>query len=140
MCATTTEARGTGARRLVLATTVAAALLGGCGGGVSIGIGDDDDDPPRVTLSVAPAQAFAGQPVTLLADARDDYAVAYVAFYRVLPDGSAVRLDPLVGGPPYGLTVALPDSITGNVQFFARAVDDANQFRDSNVVVVTLLR
>lgn len=121
---------------------LAATLLAGCGGGsVGIGIGfGPDDDPPTVALAVSPLQAFPGQTVTLLADARDDFRVAYVAFYLLQPDGSALRLDPLVGGPPYSLSVALPDSPTGTVQFFARAVDDVGQFSDSSVAVVTVLR
>ncbi len=119
---------------------LAAALLAGCGGGVSIGIGiGEDDDPPRVSLVVSPTQAVPGQTVTLLADARDDFGVDYVAFYQVLPSGGARRLD-IVFVPPYQLSVVLPADALNPTQFFARAVDGANQFGDSALATVQVLR
>jgi hypothetical protein len=120
------------------ALLAAALLLGGCGGGVWVGIGSDDD-PPRTALVVSPTQAVPGQTVTLLADARDDYGVDYVAFYQLLPDGSAIRLG-IVPYPPYQLSVVLPADAAPLTQFFARAVDGANQFGDSTAAAVQVLR
>lgn len=154
MCATTTETafpaalappaalkvRGPWWRpRRAAVLLAAAALLAGCGGGVFVGIGGDDDDPPVAALSVAPTQAVLGQVVTLLADARDDYGVDYVAFYQVLPNGGALRLG-VVGAPPYQLAVALPADAAGIVQFFARAVDGYNQYGDSALATVQVVR
>jgi hypothetical protein len=116
----------------------AALLLAGCGGGVFVGIGPDDD-PPGVALVVSPTQAFPGQTLTLLADARDDFGVDYVAFYQLLPDGSAIRLG-IVLRPPYQLSVVLPADAANPTQFFARAVDGAGQFGDSLVATVQVLR
>jgi hypothetical protein len=122
------------------AAMLAAALLGGCGGGVAIGIGiGEDDDPPSVAMVVSPTQAVPGQVLTLLADARDDFGVDYVAFYQLLPNGGALRLG-IVTVPPYQLSVALPPDAGNPTQFFARAVDGSNQFSDSAVVQVLVLR
>jgi hypothetical protein len=126
-------------RRATLGLALAAALLlGGCGGGVFVGIGPDDD-PPSVALVVSPTQAFPGQTLTLLADARDDFGVDYVAFYQLLPDGSAIRLG-IVLAPPFQLSVVLPADALNPTQFFARAVDGAGQFGDSLVATVQVLR
>lgn len=136
MCATTTDRQGAGRRAgWVLATAL---LLGGCGGGVYVGVGPDDD-PPGAALAASPTQAFPGQTVTLLADARDDYGVDYVAFYQLMPDGSALRLG-IVLNPPYQLSVVLPLDAAPLTQFFARAVDGAGQFGDSTVATVQVLR
>ncbi|NML16336.1 hypothetical protein [Azohydromonas caseinilytica] len=144
MCATTTESGRSHLdflsrwRRRRAGVLFAAALLAGCGGGVYIGIGPDDD-PPTVSLVVAPTVAQPGQTLTLLADARDDYGVDYVAFYQLLPNGGAVRLG-IVPAPPYQLTVVLPADAQDPTQFFARAVDGANQYGDSATAVVRVLR
>ncbi|WP_028996993.1 hypothetical protein [Azohydromonas australica] len=128
-----------GSRRAAGAALLAATLLlGGCGGGVWVGVGPDDD-PPGVALAVSPTQAVPGQTVALLADARDDYHVDYVAFYQLLPDGSAVRLG-IQFTPPYQLNVVLPTDAAPLTQFFARAVDDVGQFADSAVATVQVLR
>lgn len=127
-----------GSRRAGAALLAAALLLGGCGGGVWVGVGPDDD-PPGVSLAVSPTQAVPGQTVTLLADARDDYRVDYVAFYQRLPDGGAVRLG-IQFTPPYQLSVVLPADAAPLAQFFARAVDDVGQFGDSAVATVQVLR
>jgi hypothetical protein len=127
--------------RHAAAVLLAALLLAGCGGGVAIGIGiGEDDDPPRVSLVVSPTQAVPGQAVTLLADARDDFGVDYVAFYQVLPNGGARRLEPIVFVPPYQLSVVLPADALNPTQFFARAVDGLNQFGDSALATVQVLR
>jgi hypothetical protein len=143
MCATTTRKKpGCLQPRQAAAWLLAAALLGGCGGGVGVGVGfgfGDHDDPPSVAMVASPTQAYPGQLLTLLADARDDYGVDYVAFYQLLPDGSALRLG-IVTAPPYQLSVVLPADAGNPTQFFARAVDGAGQYSDSNVAQVLVLR
>ena len=141
MSATTTESGRSPlhfpGRRRRAGLVLAAALLAGCGGGISIGIGPDDD-PPRVTLAVSHLQAAPGQLLTLLANASDDYGVCCVDFFQVLsPGGRLVYLD-TVRRPPYQLTVQLPLDAQDPTQFLARAVDEGGQWAESTVLVRVL--
>lgn len=114
-----------------------ALALAGCGGSLYIGVGGDGDRPPDVSLAVSPTSASAGQVVRLVAAATDDFGVARVEFFRISGAGSiALGSD---GSPPYALDATLPTGATGTVQFFARAVDDAGQSRDSDLVSVSVL-
>jgi hypothetical protein len=113
----------------------AGASLAGCGVGVSIGIGPNDD-PPNVSLAAAPSSAAPGERIGLVAAASDDYVVREVMFYRVDAGGST-----LLGrdsSAPYAVETSLPAGATGEVRYFARAVDDAGQGADSQEVVVSV--
>ena len=122
-------------RRSACLLTLAGAtlVLGACG--VSIGIGPGDD-PPSISLAAAPLTAAPGERIGLVAAASDDYAVREVQFYRVDVGGNT-----LLGrdtSAPYALETALPAGAAGEVRFLARAVDDAGQAGESQVVVVTV--
>lgn len=109
------------------------AALAACG--ISIGFGPGDD-PPSVSLAAAPQQAAPGERIGLVAAASDDYAVREVQFYRVDIGGNT-----LLGSDsssPYALETTLPTGARGEVRYFARAVDDAGQEAESQVVVVTV--
>ena len=114
--------------------------LAGCGGGVFLGFGSDNfDDPPSVNLAVSPNAAPAGALVRLAAAASDDFAVRRVEFYRLDTDGRSL----LLGSDrafPYEIDAAIPNTLAADVQFFARAVDDAGQASDSALVSVAVLR
>lgn len=123
--------------RTVIAA-LACAGAAGCGGGLYIGWEGEYgyDDPPGVALSVQPAQAAPGEPLRLIADARDDHAVLQVDFYQVDPAGRVQRL----GGdawPPYTWDLRMPDTAGQAVRFLARAHDDAGQVSDSAWIAVT---
>ena len=70
----------------------------------------------------------------LAAAASDDLAVQSVAFFRL--DGGTATLLGADGAAPYEWDTALPAGAIGNVQFFARATDDAGQSTDSAAVSV----
>jgi hypothetical protein len=124
--------------RLALLLCAAAAVLAACGGGLYIGIGDDDA-PPDVSLVASVSSAAAGQVVRLSAAATDDWGVDYVAFYRIDDSGNAVLLGS-DGSAPYQWDATMPATSATGVQFYARAVDGADQASQSETVVVTLLR
>lgn len=115
---------------------LATVLLCACGGGIFLGYGNvgDNDRPPAVSLAVSPASAAPGQAVRLVAAASDDLAVQSVAFFRL--DGGTATLLGADGAAPYEWDTALPAGAIGNVQFFARATDDAGQSTDSAAVSV----
>jgi hypothetical protein len=103
--------------------------------GISIGFGPGDD-PPNVSLAVAPLQAAPGERIGLVAAASDDHAVREVQFYRIDIGGNT-----LLGSDsssPYALETTLPAGARGEVRYFARAVDDAGQEAESQVVAVTV--
>jgi hypothetical protein len=109
------------------------ALLAACG--ISIGFGPNDD-PPSVSLAAAPQQAAPGARIGLVAAASDDFAVREVQFYRIDIGGNT-----LLGrdsSAPYALETTLPMGVSGEVRYFARAVDDAGQESESQVVAVTV--
>lgn len=110
-----------------------ALALAGCYGHVSIGIGDDDE-PPSVSLAVSPDSASAGASVQLVAAASDDFGIDRVEFFRV--DGAMSTRIVIDGSEPYQVDTTLPIGATTSVQYFARAVDDVGQVRDSDLVTV----
>lgn len=118
-------------------------LLAGCGGGVYIGWSSDDgdfrDDPPVVNLVASVARAAPGQVLRLAAAASDDRVVDQVLFYRVERDGSSTRLGNDASAP-YEFDTTMPDTSASEVQFFARAVDNAGQSTDSRTVTVQVQR
>lgn len=112
-----------------------AAVLAACGVGVTLGIGPDDD-PPSVSLAAAPSSAAPGERIGLVAAASDDYVVREVEFFRV-----DARGDVSIGrdsSEPYAIETALPADALVEVRYFARAVDDAGQERDSREVAVAV--
>jgi hypothetical protein len=123
-------------RRLaVVVVTSIAASLAGCYAGGSFRIGPDDD-PPSVSLAASPTSAVPGATIALVAAAADDYRVVEVAFYRADAGG-----DTLLGrdfNAPYALETPLPAGASGEVRYFARAFDDADQVSESALVVVAV--
>jgi hypothetical protein len=107
-------------------------LLAACG--ISIGFGPNDD-PPNVSLAAAPQQAAPGERIGLVAAASDDYAVREVQFFRVDVGGNTLLGSD--GSAPYALETTLPAGVRGEVRYFARAIDDAGQAAESQVVAVT---
>ncbi len=121
--------------RLIFVATALCAALAACGVGVSLGIGPDDD-PPSVSLAAAPSEAAPGERIGLVAAASDDYVVREVLFFRV--DGGSDVFLGRDGSEPYAIETALPADATGEVRYFARAVDDAGQEADSREVAVAV--
>jgi hypothetical protein len=122
------------ARSPLFAVSLCAALAA-CGVGVSLGIGPDDD-PPNISLAAAPSSAAPGELIGLVAAASDDYVVREVLFFRVDARGDVfLGRD---GSEPYAIETALPADATGEVRYFARAVDDAGQETDSREVTVAV--
>jgi len=124
------------AMKRYVATLTLALLLAGCGGGIYLGW--SDDDPPSVSLAAGSTSAAPGQSVQLAAAASDDDYVTEVDFYRIDPNGNTVFLGYDTRGP-YDWTAVMPPFAAGNVvHFFARAVDSAGQWTDSETVAVTV--
>ena len=71
-----------------------------------------------------------------MAAAADDYRVVEVEFYR--RDFGANTLLGRDASAPYALTTVIPAGASGDVRYFARAIDDARQTGDSQDVVVTV--
>ncbi|MBA3592121.1 Ig-like domain-containing protein [Methylibium sp.] len=116
-----------------------ALALAGCGGGFYLGDNfDDNDDPPQVVLIVSPDIAEAGGEVRLRASASDDSGIDEVIFFRV--DGAVSTRLGSDETAPYELDTELPDDATAPVQFFARAIDNDGQSRDSDLFSVTVNR
>lgn len=106
-----------------------------CNVGLSLGIGPDDD-PPSVSLAAAPSVASPGERIGLVAAASDDFDLREVQFWRIGPGG-----DTLLGidsSAPYAIETTLPVDAAGEVRYFARAVDDADQRTRSDEVVVVV--
>jgi len=122
-------------RRRTVVLTVIALLLAGCNVGAYIDIGPNDD-PPSVSLAVSPASAARGDTISLVAAAADDYRVVEVTFYRI--DIGGDTLLGRDGGAPYALETVVPAGASGEVRFFARAIDDAGQVGESQVLAVTV--
>ena len=117
---------------MVIAT---ATLVAGCYGGLTIGFGPGDD-APSVSLAASPASAAPGERIGLVAAASDDYRVVNVAFFRIDVGGNT-----LLGrdtSAPYALETVLPAGASGQVRYFAQAVDDAGQVGESQVVAVAV--
>ena len=118
-----------------MAALLSAAGLVACGVGLSYGIGPGDD-PPSVSLAAAPQEAAPGERIGLVAAASDDYAVREVLFFRI--DAGAVTLLGRDSSAPYAMETTLPAGAVGTVRYVARAVDDAGQEGESQVVVVSV--
>ena len=120
----------------LLASVLCAALaLVACGVSVGLGIGPDDD-PPSVSLAAAPQEAAPGERIGLVAAASDDFTVVEVQFFRIDVGGNT-----LLGrdsSAPYALETVVPAGSVGEVNYFARAVDDAGQEAESQAVSVTV--
>ena len=117
------------------ASLLAATLLTACYGGLTIGFGPGDD-PPSVNLAASPATAARGETIGLVAAATDDYRVVEVAFYRLDVGGNT-----LIGrdnSAPYAMDTVIPAGAGGEVRYFARAIDDAGQVGESQVVPVAV--
>lgn len=113
--------------------------LAGCGGGFYLGDDfDDNDDPPQVVLIVSPDVAQAGDEVRLRASASDDSGIDEVVFFRV--DGAVSTRLGSDETAPYELVTELPDDAAQPVQFFARAIDNDGESRDSDLFSVTVDR
>jgi hypothetical protein len=111
-------------------------LTGGCGGGlyVDVGGGYGFDDPPHVELAASTDVALPGEVIRLVAAASDDFAVDRVSFYRI--DGNRSVLLETDFSHPWQLDTVIPAGAVGRVRYFARAVDDVGQARDSTTVTV----
>jgi len=118
-----------------IATIAGTALLVACNAGVYLTLGPLDN-PPSVSLAASPAIASRGDSISLVAAASDDYRVVEVAFYRVDVGGNT-----LLGrdsSAPYAFVTAVPAGASGELNFFARATDDAGQVGQSQVVAVVV--
>ena len=113
-----------------------AAFLVGCGGGVYLGYDYVPDDPPNVNLATSTDMAAPNEVVRLVAAASDDFEVDRVSFYRI-DNGRSVLLV-TDRSAPWQLDTVIPVDAVGSVHYFARAVDDAGQSRDSVVVTVLI--
>ena len=112
----------------------AAVLLGACGGGLYVEIGDDDDLDPVVELAVSSTAAAGGATVRLVAAAADESGIDRVNFYRY--DGNtAVRLGS-DGTPAYEWQFVVPDDGRTSVSVFARAYDTWGNAGDSAPVTI----
>jgi len=119
-----------------LLAVMASMLLGACGGGIYLEFGDDDYLAPVVDLAAASLSAQAGQSVRLVAAAADENGIDHVSFYRY--DGNtAVRLGS-DNAPPYDWQLLLPSDGRTSVIVFARAVDEAGNVADSNLVTISI--
>ena len=116
---------------------VAAALLSGCGGGVSIGIGGffGDDVPPSVSVAATATTVRAGQAVRFVAAASDaDSGIDNVSFYR-LDGNNGVLLGTDLTAPFEIETIAPADGRT-TLTIFARAQDREGNWADSLAVTI----
>jgi hypothetical protein len=121
----------------LVCSLVAAALLGSCGGGLSIGIGGFccDDVPPSVSIASTATTVKAGQPVRFVAAASDaDSGVDNVSFYRV--DGNNGTLLGTDVGAPYEIETIAPTDGRTTLTVFARAQDRDGNWADSLAVTV----
>lgn len=115
---------------------VAGMSLAACGGGIYLEFGDYDDLAPVVELSAASLSAPGGSSVRLAAAAADENGIDHVSFYRY--DGNtAVRLGS-DSFSPYDWQLLVPDDGRGSVIVFARAVDEAGNVADSNLVAISI--
>lgn len=112
------------------------AFLAGCGGEVYLGYDYTPDDPPNVDLAASTDVAGPNEAVRLVAAASDDFAVDRVSFYRIDAGRSVLLVTDR--SAPWQLDTVVPVDAVGSVRYFARAVDDAGQSRDSAVVTVLI--
>lgn len=122
--------------RAAVAGVWVAALLAGCGGGIYLDFGDFDDLAPVVELAAGSQSAFAGDSVHLVAAAADENGIDHVSFFRY--DGNtAVRLG-FDSSSPYDWQLLVPADGRTSVTVFARAVDNAGNTNDSNLVTISI--
>ncbi len=115
---------------------LASVLLAACGGGIYLEFDDFDDLPPVVELAASSLSAFAGDSVRLIAAAADENGIDHVSFYRY--DGNtAVRLGS-DSFSPYDWQLLVPADGRTSVIVFARAVDNAGNVADSNLVTISI--
>lgn len=115
---------------------LAGVLLAGCGGGIYLEFDDYDHLEPVVDLAASSLSAFAGDSVRLVAAAADESGIDHVSFYRY--DGNtAVRLGS-DGFSPYDWQLLVPADGRTSVIVFARAVDNAGNVADSNLVTISI--
>jgi hypothetical protein len=121
------------------AATLAVSVLMGCGGGISIGFGiggEFDVFQPSVSIAAPLSSVQAGQAFTLVAAASDQSGIDEVAFYRL--DGNVqVRLGS-DGSAPYEWLVVAPSDGRTTLQVFARAIDNAGNRADSQILTLSV--
>lgn len=118
-----------------------ALLLSACGGGVSFGFGSGvpfDNSPPSISLAAAASSVLAGQTLALIAAAADESGIDAVIFYRLDP-GEQRALGTLTR-PPYELSVTAPTDGRQSLRVFARAIDNAGNRADSQVIEISIVR
>lgn len=116
---------------------IGAALLSGCGGGISFGFGTGfDDAAPSVNLVADATSVRAGQTVKLAAAAADESGIDNVAFYRV--DGANTTRLGTDGAVPYEWIATAPSDGRSTLDVFARARDNFGNEADSNVVSIAI--
>ena len=113
-------------------------VLGACGGGVFLSIGDIDGFDPSVSLASAADSVRAGQTVRFAAAAADESGIDHVAFYRIEPNGGMVLLGTDTR-EPYEWVATAPDDGRAALEVFARARDGSGREADSHVVSVTII-
>lgn len=104
--------------------------LAGCGGGFYLGDRFGDDELPQVSLAVSPDSAEPGDTLRLVAAASDDSGIESVSFFRV--DGNMSTLLDEDDTAPFALDTVVPDGASGTVEYFARALDNDGDTRDSD--------
>jgi hypothetical protein len=115
------------------------ALLAGCGGAISfgIGIGDGfDESPPSVSITTPVTSIQAGQQLTLVGAASDENGIDDVVFYRV--DGGTFTALGSDGRAPYEWTTVVPTDGRTSLTVFARARDNAGNTADSQAITITV--
>jgi len=125
-------------RSTFLLAALLAPLLGGCGGGVFIGIDGDggfgDGRDPAVNIATAQASVAPGGTLRVVAAASDADGIERVSFYR-RDGGGWVRLaDDLRS--PYEQDIDVPNDGRSQIEVFARAFDFSGRSGDSNVLTV----
>ncbi len=121
------------------------AMTTACGGGIALGLDlgyagvyyEDTDSRPSVSLASSTSSARVGDVVRLVAAATDDYGVDTVSFFRVTSLGDTVPIATL-RSPPYTIDVEIPNTSDGGIIFMARAVDNDGQYRDSELVLISI--
>jgi hypothetical protein len=116
------------------------AVLTGCGGAISFGIGIGngfDETPPTVSISTPVTSIPAGQQLTLVASASDDESgIDDVIFYRV--DGGTFTVLGSDGRSPYEWTTVVPTDGRTTLIVFARARDNAGNTADSQAITIAV--
>ncbi|RZS47403.1 Ig-like domain-containing protein [Sphaerotilus mobilis] len=126
-------------RRRVGALLLTATLaLGGCGGGIYIGIDGSGDSPPNVSLAIATSRVGNEVTIDMSAFATDDYRVTKVEFWFIddLGNRSMIATD---FTSPYSANDFFRIVRTGSIFYLARAFDDNGQYTDTGWQEIRLL-